>query len=89
MRLDADLRERILIAAKSQDGDGLLVDPIEQDPVIRQKVRQAGKRAERTVTQTGMGACQAIWDEQARILRAEHGITWFSPGDMNPHALIN
>jgi hypothetical protein len=89
MRLDADLRDRILIAAKSQHGDNFLVDPIEQDPVIRRKVRQAGKRAERTVTQMGMGRRHAIWDEQARILREEHGIQWFSPSDMNPHMLIN
>jgi hypothetical protein len=83
--LEPELRERILIASRSEKSDDLgLTDPIEQDAVIRRKVRQAGRRAEALVNGKGLGRCHAVWERQAQILWDDHGIRWYSPAQMNP-----
>jgi len=61
----------------------VLTDPIEQDPVIRLKVRQAGRKAEAQELYQGLSRCHAVWDKQANILWDEHGIRWYSPAQMN------
>ena len=83
--LEPELRARILIASKSEQSDDLgLTDPIEQDAVIRRKVRLAGRKAEALVNGKGLGRCHAVWERQAQILWDEHGIRWYSPAQMNP-----
>jgi hypothetical protein len=85
MSVEQELRERILIAAKSEVCQYTgLADPIEQDPLIRRKVRQAGRRAGGLITTEGIGRCHAVWEKQAEILLDEHGIKWYSPAQMNP-----
>ena len=80
------LRERILFAAMNCDQDdiGNLRDPIELDPVFGKLVKEASARAEKTILDIEIGRCHQIWDEQARILKQEHGIDWYSPAQMNP-----
>jgi hypothetical protein len=83
--LDPELRERILIASRLGKSDNLgLTDPIEQDAVIRRKVRQAGRKAEALVKEVGLGRCHAVWERQAQVLWDDHGIRWYSPAQMNP-----
>ena len=85
MRMETELRERILIAVRSdRSSDFGLSDPIEQDPVIRRKVRQAGAKAEELVSDKGLGRCHAVWARQAQILWDQDGIRWYSPAQMNP-----
>lgn len=85
LNLEPELRERILIASRSEKSDDLgLADPIEQDPVIRRKVRQAGRKAEALVIAQGLGRCHAVWERQAQLLWDEHRIRWYSPAQMNP-----
>ena len=78
------LRKRVLRAARSEPRrDGLLHDPVEDEPGMRKLVRQAAARAERAVTDQGLGRCHFVWEEQARILWREHKIRWYSPAEMN------
>ncbi len=63
LNLEPKLREQILIASRSEKSDNLgLTDPIEQDAVIRRKVRQAGRKAEAPVNDKGLGRCHAVWE---------------------------
>jgi hypothetical protein len=88
--MDPDLRERVVIASRTHSGeDHLLTDPIEQDPVVGPKVRQAEKEAERRVKYDGIGRCHAVWHEQARILWDKYRIRWYSPAQMNPQVLMD
>lgn len=48
------LRERVFRAIKLQGGPGLLVDPIEQDPLTATKIRQAEAEAVRMADQSGI-----------------------------------
>ena len=57
--------------------------------MIRRKIRQAAKKAEKLVPEVGMGRCHAIWEAQARILWEEHDIKWFSPAEMNPGVMFD
>jgi hypothetical protein len=86
--MDPSLLVRVLRAALEQSGnDDLLYDPIENDPAIREIIAQAATAAKDVVLSQGplrMGSCHGIWREQARILKEEHGIDWFSPQKMNP-----
>ncbi len=81
------LRERVFRAIKLRGGPGLLVDPIEQDPLTATKIRQAEAEAARIADQsgiTGKGRCHFVWTSQAQILAERYGIQWFSPRHMNP-----
>jgi hypothetical protein len=90
MRLEPELRERVLIASRSSDGTVFsLTDPIEQDPVIRRLVRQAASKAEKQIPGDFMGKCHLIWKRQAEILWEENSIRWFSPAQMNPGACFD
>src|SRR5664280_1141258 len=85
-----ELRKRILRAARSRSRDrGLLRDPVEDDPSTRKLVRQAAAKADRAVTDQGLGRCHSVWEEQARILWEEHKIRWYSPAEMNRHVLFD
>jgi hypothetical protein len=84
------LRKRVLRAARSKPRrDGLLHDPVEDEPGMRKLVRQAAAKAGRVVTYRGMGRCHAVWEEQARILWKEHRIRWYSPAKMSPFVCID
>ena len=78
------LRTRVLLAVQTQDSDEGLSDPIEYDEVFGQLVKAAAVKAEQNVKDRGRGACHMIWEEQARILKEEHGIDWYTPAEMNP-----
>ena len=85
MDLQPKLRERILIASRSEVSSEFgLADPIEIDPVIGLLVRQAELKAETLVGYEGLGRCHAVWEKQAQILLEEHGVEWYSPAKMNP-----
>jgi hypothetical protein len=76
------------LAIKLQGGhERYLVDPTERDPLIATRVRDAHAEAEGEAGQsgvTGRGRCHFVWALQAKILADRHGITWFSPKQMNP-----
>ena len=83
------LRERVLLACltHTEEGSGLR-DPIEQMPEFRDVVSTARTEAQETVLSRGQplrrGSGFLVWEEQARLLRERHQITWFSPREMNP-----
>lgn len=80
------LRERVLVAIKLQRDRGLLVDPTERDPQIAARIREAKAEAEREADHSGFthkGRAHFVWALQAQILAERHGITWFSPKEMN------
>jgi len=85
--MEPGLRERILIAVQVQKGPRLY-DPIEDCEKIRLVIKNAKQVAARHVEETvgarRKGICHLIWTEQARILKDEHGIVWYSPREMNP-----
>ncbi len=83
------LRKRILLAVQTQDLDDGLRDPIELDEIFGPLVVAATAKAEQNVEYKGMGACHMIWAEQAKILKEEHGIDWYSPAEMNPFSLYD
>ena len=90
--LEPSLRARFIRAVAEQPGDGLLHDPLEDDPKIGPVVQAAGDLAEaqlrRELGELGLGACHRIWEEQAQLLR-DRGIEWMSPGFMNPDVCID
>lgn len=91
-RLKPEILERVMIAARTETSGKILflTDPIEQDPTIKKLVEQAGRQAELSLNLSGvLGACHVIWAEQAKILKEAHGITWFSPSQMNPDILMD
>ena len=92
IHMSAELRKRVLLASRTaRPGQSMLSDPIERDPAVGGKVREAREEAERLAEPTGltMGRCHFIWAKQAEILREEHGIHWFSPAHMNPSACFD
>jgi hypothetical protein len=83
--MDAELRGRVLLASRTaKPGESTLRDPIERDPVVRRKVRQAREEAEELFKDKALGRCHSVWAKQAQILWDEHGIRWYSPAEMNP-----
>lgn len=58
--------------------------PHEFHEVIRLKVRQGERKREAPVIDQALGRCHAVWERQARILREEHFVRWYSPAQMNP-----
>ena len=88
--MDPGLRKRLLFALHNKILDGeLLRDPIEMDPVFRKLIEAAAVSAESNVKYKGMGLCHMIWTEQARILKTEHQIDWYSPAEMNPWVMMD
>lgn len=89
--MDSVLRERILSAAKLQDG--LLCDPIEKDPAYSQAVAIAREEASAAILALGIssqrGTGAKLYAEQARILRERFNIQWFSPHEMNPFVIFD
>jgi hypothetical protein len=90
LALKPELRKRVIRAAQAKPHrDGLLHDPLENDPKTQQLVRNAASKAARIVTYRGLGRCHAVWAEQARILWKQHRIRWYSPAKMNPFVCID
>ena len=88
--MDSGLRKRLLFALQNQIFDGeFLSDPIERDPIFRGLIEEAAVRAESNVKYEGRGLCHIIWAEQARILKEENGIDWYSPAEMNPWIMFD
>ena len=84
LSMDSLLRSRVLKAALNQSGKSKLYDPIEDEPVLWEKIRAAKEEAEIVAGPVAnRGHCHRIWVEQERILTAQ-GIVWFSPAVMNP-----
>lgn len=86
------LTTRMIEAIKTQ-GCQLSYDPIEYDPKFSKVIEAAQKEAVAAVESRGnvrvLGRCQYIWWEQERILEEKHGITWFSPAQMNPDIMMD
>lgn len=64
----------------------LLHDPIEDDEAIKVLVELAGAKADSEIPSEpwSLGRCHAVWARMKKILKDEHGITWYSPQEMNP-----
>lgn len=88
-----ELCNRLVKAAVSQAGAAMLHDPIEDEPHLRGAFSHAKAEAERIIRarnqREGMGYCHVLWDEEARILKTQFGIAWYSPADMNPDAMFD
>jgi hypothetical protein len=88
--MEPKLRSRVLLAAQvGKSDDEMLRDPIEADEVFGKLIEEAAAKAEKNVAYDGLGACQMIWAEQARILKEEHAIDWYSPAQMNPWVMMD
>jgi hypothetical protein len=87
--LHPKLRKRVVLAVQTQDPEDGLKDPIEFDEIFGPLVKAAEVKAEKNINYNEMGACHLIWEEQARILKEEHGIDWYSPAEMNPFTLYD
>ena len=86
---DQELLRRIKLAEQEQASEvakgGFYHDPIEDVPKIGPIVQAAHDRADSEIApQIIWGRCHSIWESVERILNEEHGITWYSPRDMNP-----
>ena len=66
-----------------------LHDPIEDNPRVRQIVREVERRAERESSVQGMGRCHDVWGRMEQILKTEYGLVWYSPVQMNPDILFD
>ncbi|MFM8831103.1 MAG: hypothetical protein ACKOHM_08880 [Spartobacteria bacterium] len=65
----------------------LLYDPIGDDPEIGRIIKAASTRAHQEVSggkYEHLGTCHLIWQRKKEILKEDHGITWYSPREMNP-----
>jgi len=86
------LTAKMMEAIKTQ-GCQLIYDPIEYDPKFSEVIQAAQSEAVSVVESSGnvrvLGRCQYIWWEQERILKEKHGITWFSPAQMNPDIMMD
>ena len=85
--MPSDLRDRVLMAARQGGNQKWLVDPIEVDPLLADKVRLAAEEAQQNADlgdHHGRGRCHVVWSMQKTILADRYGITWFSPREMNP-----
>lgn len=89
---DQELLRRIRQARGSQrqhDPQAELRDPIEDNPRVRQIVREVERRAEKESTISGMGRCHDVWGRMERILKTEHGLVWFPPSRMNTDIIFD
>jgi hypothetical protein len=69
-----------------------LYDPIRDDPDIGPLIKAAADRAHMEVSEgkyEHLGTCHLIWRRQKEILKEEHGITWYSPREMNPRVIYD
>ena len=67
-------------------------DPIRDDPDIGPLIKAAADRAHQEVSggkYEHLGTCHLIWRRQKEILKEEHGITWYSPSEMNPRVIYD
>ena len=67
-------------------------DPIRDDPDIGPIIKAAAERAHQEVSggkYEHLGTCHLIWRRQKEILKGEHGITWYSPREMNPGVIYD
>lgn len=84
--MDLLLRERVLLAAKTQQG--IFYDPIEDEPEYATAFATAADEAKASVQIQGLanrrGSSHLLWAEKAKILRERFDIQWFSPREMNP-----
>lgn len=86
-----DLRERFVQAAREQT-ESVLHDPIEDDPQVLPLLRDAFEQAQAVAEGKGirgMGSCHYVWMQAQWILLKKHGITWFTPAEMNPDVLFD
>ncbi|MFC3652844.1 hypothetical protein ACFONN_14900 [Dyella humi] len=87
-----DLRERVLLAVKQKSSRKLLIDPIETDSLLAEKVREAADEATRAADlagHQGRERSHVVWAMQKKILAERYGIAWFSPKDMNPDVIFD
>jgi hypothetical protein len=66
--------------------NGELFDPSESDPALASAFASADQKAERLVGNTKRDSqfITKFWSEKKRILKAEFGVTWRTPAEMNP-----
>jgi hypothetical protein len=89
---DQELLRRIQQARGSQrqhNPHAELHDPIEDNPRVRQIVREVERRAEKESMVSGMGRCHDVWGRMERILKSEHGIVWYPPSRMNTNLIYD
>lgn len=89
-----ELRARVLEACLTQQASASgLHDPIEDSEEFREIIASARIEAEAKVCSTDLiskrGVGGLIAEEQARLLRDQHHIIWFTPRQMNPMVVFD
>lgn len=70
-------------------GDGELHDPLEDEEPTAALIKQVGEQASLEVDYRGIGRCHAVWGRMREILKAQHGVVWYSPAEMNPRTMFD
>jgi hypothetical protein len=76
-------------------GDGLLYDPIEDDPKVRPLFAEANVEATRQLEEwrakqgrpgkPQFGDVRYYWNAKKQFLKDKYGIDWRTPAEMNPN----
>lgn len=91
LEMEPALQRRVLRAAACQQG--LLNDPIEDEPGMREVLAKASEEGEMRLLALGRGRdkgyCRELWRAMKDILSERFGVSWYSPAEMNPNALFD
>ena len=88
-KVTPELLDRIFYAAEIRQEMSHLNDPIEKDPnlgpIIHRVLDDTTELVKRELEGERLfGSCHRIWRLAKERLWREHGIKWYSPGEMNP-----
>ncbi len=85
---NSELDDRRLFSIDA--GDSILADPIGKNPAYAEIFRAARARVDAEVgTPYEFGTCHKRWRLLQKILKEEHGITWYTPKEMNPTMIFD
>jgi hypothetical protein len=85
---NAELDNRRLLAIDA--GGHILGDPISKDPAYAEIFKAAWERVDNEIGRPyKFGSCHARWALLQKILKEEHGITWYTPNQMNPGVIFD
>jgi len=82
---DIKLNQRRALARKQQGRCAILHDPIEDEPGVALILKAAYARAKAEMNPNcSTERIQGLWDRVKIIMKNEHKLAWYSPGEMNP-----
>lgn len=85
---NSELDDRRLLSIDA--GDTILTDPIGKNPAYAEVFRAARVRVAAEVgAPYEFGTCHQRWRLLKKILKEEHGITWYTPKEMNPTMIFD